>query len=271
MKKNNKFRLDDKITFVLGGLGLLGSSISKLFLDYGSKVIILDTNKKYFNKFIKKYMISSENIFFENFDCTKLSLLETKLAKIVEKYRCPSVFVNSSYPFTKSWGKNDFDNIKLKYYLENLNSQLNSNIWMSHLIAKTMVKFNQKGSIIQISSIYGNKAQDLNIYKNTFMRENLTYSVIKGGINNFTRQLASFYGQNGIRVNNIIAGGIKGPVAGISSEQDKKFINNYSRKTLLKRLGAPEDISNAALFLASEASSYITGSDLYVDGGWSAV
>jgi NAD(P)-dependent dehydrogenase (short-subunit alcohol dehydrogenase family) len=271
MKKNNKFRLDDKITFVLGGLGLLGSSISKLFLDYGSKVIILDINKKYFNKFINKYMISSANIFFENFDCTKLSLLETKLAKIVDKYECPSVFVNSSYPFTKSWGKNDFDNIKLKYYLENLNSQLNSNIWMTHLIAKTMVNFNQKGSIIQISSIYGNLGQDLNIYKNTYMRENLTYSVIKGGINNFTRQLASFYGQNGIRVNNIIAGGIKGPVAGISSEQDKKFINNYSRKTLLKRLGAPEDISNAALFLASEASSYITGSDLYVDGGWSAV
>ena len=71
MKKNNKFRLDDKITFVLGGLGLLGSSISKLFLDYGSKVIILDTNKKYFNKFINKYMISSENIFFENFDFFK--------------------------------------------------------------------------------------------------------------------------------------------------------------------------------------------------------
>ena len=57
MKKNNIFRLDDKITFILGGLGLLGSSISKLFLDYGSKVIILDTNKKYFNKFIKKILM----------------------------------------------------------------------------------------------------------------------------------------------------------------------------------------------------------------------
>ena len=122
-----------------------------------------------------------------------------------------------------------------------------------------------------ISSIYGILGQDLNIYKNTTMKENLTYSVIKGGVTNFTKQLASFYGSSNIRVNNIISGGLKGHVAGKNKSQERNFIKNYSNKTLLKRLGKPNEVAYSVLFLASDASSYITGSNLFVDGGWSAI
>ncbi len=92
----------------------------------------------------------------------------------------------------------------------------------------------------------------------------MTYSAIKGGIINLTRYLASYFGKYNIRVNNICPGGI-------FDNQDKDFVKNYSKKTPLKRMGQPEEIAPAVLFLASEASSYVTGITLMVDGGWTAI
>ena len=97
------------------------------------------------------------------------------------------------------------------------------------------------------------------------MQENMTYSIIKGGIVNLTKQMASYYGKTGIRVNALCPGGV------IDEGQNKKFVENYTKKVPLKRLAQPEEIANAALFLASDASSYITGISLLVDGGWTSI
>ena len=98
----------------------------------------------------------------------------------------------------------------------------------------------------------------------------MSYSVIKGGIINLSRQMASYYGKYNIRVNTLIPGGVLGPQNTIH-EQNKTFVENYNKKTPLKRLANPEEIASAALFLASDASSYITGSTFVVDGGWTAI
>ena len=103
------------------------------------------------------------------------------------------------------------------------------------------------------------------------MTENVTYSVIKGGIVNFARQSSSYYGQFNIRVNSISPGGIKGHVAGSGKTQSKKFLKNYVNKVPLKRMCSTEDVASAILFLSSDASSYITGSNLVIDGGWSII
>ena len=123
----------------------------------------------------------------------------------------------------------------------------------------------------EFGSIYGILGQDLSIYLNTKMEENMSYSIIKGGITNLTRQMASYYGKFNIRVNTICPGGIKGTVQGVMNKQEKNFVKNYSSKVPLSRLGNPNEISYPVLFLASEASSYITGSTLVVDGGWSII
>ena len=91
------------------------------------------------------------------------------------------------------------------------------------------------------------------------------------GILNFSRQLASYYGSSGIRINSICSGGVKGHVKGILKRQDKKFIKNYSKNCPMGRLALPDEVAYSVLFLASEASSYITGTSLVVDGGWSAI
>ena len=103
------------------------------------------------------------------------------------------------------------------------------------------------------------------------MKENMPYSIIKGGLVNLTRQMASYYGEFGVRANNIFSGGLKGYVAGKSKLQEKQFINNYEKKVPLKRLGDPEEVANVITFIASDVASYITGSNIVVDGGWTII
>ena len=127
------------------------------------------------------------------------------------------------------------------------------------------------GSVVLLNSIYGFLAQNLSVYKNTKMKENMNYSIIKGGILNFSKQLASFYGPSGIRINSVCSGGVNGHVKGVKKSQDKKFVSNYKKNCPLGRLAMAREIAESTLFLASDASSYITGTSLVVDGGWSSI
>ena len=148
---------------------------------------------------------------------------------------------------------------------------MNSYAWLARLAAEAMVKAGNDGSINQLGSIYGLLAQDLSIYNNTKMHENMIYATIKGGIINLTRQMASYYGQYNIRVNTLCPGGLLGHVSSTNGDQDPVFIKQYSSKAPLNRLGNTEEVASTALFLASDAASYITGATIMVDGGWSIV
>ena len=154
---------------------------------------------------------------------------------------------------------------------KNIDIHLNSYAWISKLIAEKMKKNKKKGSIINMSSIYGVVGQDLTIYKNTPLKENFTYSIVKGGIVSFTRQMASYYGKDGIRINCISSGGVEGHSAGISKKQNITFLKNYSNKVPLKRLAKSSEISNVIIFTSSDAATYITGANIIVDGGWTII
>jgi len=117
---------------------------------------------------------------------------------------------------------------------------------------------------VNFGSIYGTVGADFSIYKGTKMTMPFPYAVVKAGINNLGRYLASYFGGYGVRVNTVCPGGV-------FDKQAPVFVRNYSRKTLLKRMALPREIAPAVVFLASDASSYITGSVLMVDGGWTAI
>ena len=266
MRKKNyldKFKLSNKIAVVIGGYGLMGYEISRALSDSGAKVIILDLEKNKLQRI--------KNSHFVKFDCKNYGKFKLVLMNISKKFGPPQIYINASYPATNDWPKNTFEEINHNSFKNNIDLHLNSFTFMAKIFADFLKRSKKKGSIIQISSTYGLVAQNMNVYKGTNAKNSMTYPIIKGGINHFSKQLASYYGKYQIRVNNICPGGIEGKFKGTDKKFDKKFSQNYKAQTLLKRFCSPEDVASAALFLASDASSYITGSSLIVDGGWTAI
>ncbi len=255
-----KFNLTNKLAFVAGGTGYIGKEIVNGLISMNCKVIVLDINK---NKNVK--------VINENIDLSKTTKIEKKIKKVVKKYGVPDIFINASYPKTKDWKKNSFKKINLKSFETNIKSHLNSYVWCSKILASEMVENKKRGSIINLSSIYGLVGQDLEIYKGTDMEENLSYSVIKGGINNLTKQMSSYYGKFNIRVNAVCPGGVINVEDKKYLKTQKSFEKRYTQKVPLKRFARTDEIASAVIFLSSEASSYITGSLLTVDGGWTAI
>ena len=231
----NKFSLKNKKAFVIGGSGLLGSEIIEALVSASANVINLDNNKK------------KSLILKKKFEAKKYKFVPIDVSDLKNLYK------------------------RLSILRKNIDMHLNSYSWLSFKFCEKMKKEKINGSVIMLSSIYGSVGQNPEIYKNTNIKENMNYSIIKGGINNFTKQLAAYYGPSGIRVNSICSGGIVGHIKGFKKRQNQKFKNNYSRNCPLKRLGRPDEIASSVLFLASSASSYITGTSFFVDGGWTAI
>lgn len=250
-----KYNLKKKKFFVLGGSGLIGSKVCEELSEFETNIINLD---------IKEKKTKFKNHKFFSFDITDYENLNSNISKIIKKYGCPDVFINCSYPKTDDWKKNNISDIRLESFNKNINLQLTSSSWILKIVADEMKKNKKSGSIIQLSSIYGLVGQNLNIYENTDMLDNLTYSVIKGGQSSLVRQMASYYGKYKIRINAVCAGGVL-------DKQNKIFVKNYSKQVPIKRMAKAHEISSAIIFLSSDASSYITGSNLVVDGGWTSI
>ena len=247
-----KYNLRKKTAFIVGGRGLIGKEVSNAISSCGAKTIIIDNNKKTnFKNF---------NQIFENLDLSNLKSIENKYNNLKKKYGTPDIFVNCSYPKTKDWNNNSFRKISLSSLRKNIDIHLNSCLWISRLVSEDMALNKVHGSIINMGSIYGVVSQDMNIYKNTKMNESLAYSAIKGGIINNARLMASYYGKKGIRVNCI-------SLAGVYNKHDKKFVEQLSYRIPLGRMAQPDEFNGAIIYLCSNASSFVTGHNLVIDGG----
>lgn len=257
-----RFRLDKRLAVVCGGLGLIGKEISIALAQAGAKVLILDVNEKggQLIEYAKKEKLE---INFMKFNITKLNDYKEVIKKIENKYGKIYVWVNTAYPRTEDWGLK-IEDIKIESWQKNVDMQMNSYCLLTKEVAETMKGNKVKGSIINFGSTYGVVGPDFEVYTQTDMTCPAAYSAIKGGILNFSRYAASYYGKFGIRVNCLCPGGI-------FNEQNKIFVSNYEKRVPLRRMGKPEDIASATLFLASDASSYITGATFMVDGGWTCI
>ena len=248
---------------IVGGNGFIGKELVKNYYDLGAKVLVLDKKKS------KDFNI--KNIFYKKFDLKKTIKFKSFFEKVVKNYGCPDIFINAAYPRTKNWSNANFKQLKLKDLNENLNLQLNSFIWSSIKIAEIMKNNKKKGNIIIINSIYGKLAQNKNLYKGTNLKINPIYAAAKGGLLTFVKSLASEYGEYGIRANSIVCGGLSGASASTGKKLSKHFVKNYADKTLVKRLGNATDVSFPIIFLSSSLSSYITGTELNIDGGFTSI
>lgn len=244
-------RLYNKVVIVTGGNGLLGKEIISSLKAEGALCINIDINHD-----------TDIELGLYKCDITNSDSIDFTLSLICSKYGKIDGLVNNAYPRTKDWG-NIFDDISMESWRNNVDWQLNSYFYITQKVASLM-KTNKNGSIINIGSIYGVVGPDFSVYEGTGMTMPAAYSAIKGALVNFTRYLCSYLGPSQIRVNLVSPGGI-------FDNQNQTFVDNYSKKVPLKRMGVTKDISPAIIFLLSDESSYITGQNLVIDGGWTAI
>ena len=258
---NNPFSLKNKRAAITGGTGLIGSAITKCLVKMGCETIILDIDDEAGKEFVNTIK-DKKSVWYENFDITDFKRISNKIEDIEKKYGHIDIWINNAYPRTSDWGSK-LENVTIESWQKNIDIQLNSYCLCSNAIAKVM-STRKKGTIINIASIYGIIAPDFKIYEGTDLTMPAAYSAIKGGIISYTKYLASYYGKDGIRVNAICPGGV-------FNNQSKTFVEQYSSKTMIGRMAEPEEIAWPVVFLTTEASSYITGTTLIVDGGLTAI
>ena len=258
----SKFRLDGKTAVVTGGLGLIGFEISRALCEAGARTVVCDIVPATAALKKLKPLSSLGDIRYERFDITVLPSLEKRLAALAKKHSGIDIFVNNAYPRTKDWGAHLSD-IKLSSWRRNVEMHMNSYAWLSRA-ACLLMSGKKGGSLVNFGSIYGVLGPDFTVYEGTDLGTPPAYAAIKGGIINFSRYLASYFGPRGVRVNNICPGGV-------FDNQNPKFVANYSKKVPMKRMARPDEIASAVLFLAGGLSSYVTGQTLMVNGGWTAV
>jgi len=250
------FKLTGKTAIVTGGAGLLGKEIVKALSESGAIVYVADTNKQTSKKIKRGKGIKPIYL-----DITDEDSINNAVSHVISEQGRIDILVNGAYPRTADWGLK-FEKVPFTSWKVNVDSHLGGYFICCQKIGEQM-KRQGGGAIINISSIYGVVAPDFSIYDNTTMTMPVAYSAIKGGLIALTRYIATYYGNHNVRANSVSPGGIY-------NKQVKAFVEKYASKTPLGRMGLPHEIAGSIIFLASDASSYITGQNIIVDGGWTA-
>lgn len=252
----NLFDLSGKVAVVTGGAGLIGQALCEGLAAHGATVVLVDVDedaaKSVANSIDGDVVVKLTDITSE-LDVTAL------FDYVVDTFGSVDILVNSAYPRNENYGQK-YENISVKDWEENISLNLNS-YFLTCYKASEIMKSQDGGSIINVGSIYGSHAPDFGVYDGTEMTSPIEYAAIKGAILNFTRYLASYLGEYGIRANVLSPGGV-------FDNQDPQFVEQYESKTPLSRMAAPEDFKGPVVFLAADSSRYVTGQNLLVDGGW---
>lgn len=243
--------LTSKVIVVTGGCGLIGKAIICDLIERGAITINADIAVE---SDIRNGTVQC--------DVTSVASVKECIKLVLSTFGQIDGWVNNAYPRTKDWGS-QFEDILIASWRDNVDLQLNSIFICSQAILAVM-KQQQFGSVINISSIYGVVGPDFSIYDGTEMTMPAAYSAIKGGVVNLTRYLSSYYGKYGVRVNCVSPGGI-------FDHQNHLFVSQYEKKVPMRRMGKPDDIGPSVSFLLSDDAGYITGQNLIIDGGWTAI
>jgi len=250
----NKFKLDNKISLVTGGAGGIGIEICKSLLDAGSKVIIADIDSKKSKKLLKK--IKNKNIEYYKLDSTSEKNIKSLSRFILKKYKRLDVLVNCvGICFNK-----EAEKVKKKEWDKVMNININSMFYVCKEFGKIFIK-QKKGTIVNIGSNSG-----LIVDK---PQPQASYNASKAAVHQLTKSLACEWSKYNIRVNAIAPGYVATEMTLLGRKKPHWF-KYWIEMTPMKRLAEPSEIASVVLFLASESSSYCTGSIISVDGGYTS-
>lgn len=256
----DSFRLDSKIALVSGGTGIVGSPVASALAEAGATVIVASRDVDRCRAFAESLCDQSLKVEGERLDLSAESEIRDLRDRILKRHGRLDILFNNAVARTGG----DLRNATAQQWEDTM--RVNSTgVFLASQIFSEPMQAQRSGSIINISSIYGVVGPDFSIYEGTTMSNPVDYSFAKSGIIGLTRYLASFLGPFGVRANCISPGGFW------TADMPEVFERNYARRTLLGRMAVPKDIQGPALFLASDASAYVTGQNISVDGGWTAI
>ncbi|MBX7042049.1 MAG: SDR family oxidoreductase [Ignavibacteria bacterium] len=261
------FSLKGKVSVVTGALGLIGREHCKALSEAGACVAVADIDGKACKEFADALGNNSVGV---ELDVTSKTSVESACSEILKKTGSIDVLVNNAAindmfenP-AMALEKSMFENYPLEMWQKSIDVNVTGIFLCSQVFGSEMAG-KGNGSIINIASTYGIVAPDQSLYidekgKQKFYKSP-AYPATKGAVISFTRFLAAYWGGRGVRVNTLSPGGVE-------NSQDEFFVQSYSKRTPLGRMADRSDYKGAVVFLASDASSYMTGANLVVDGGW---
>ncbi|MGY4688928.1 SDR family oxidoreductase [Salibacterium sp. K-3] len=259
-KKINLFDLTGKKVIVTGGTGHLGKAMCEALACYGANVIVIsqdkEKNKKFINRLKNKY-----NCDCRGYDLDLSSSQDTKkvFQQILDNEGKIDVLVNNAnYGIQK-----DILNFSEEEWKEGIDGTINNCFMCTKAVLPKMIE-QRSGNIINIASMYGIVSPNPNVYEETEFDNPANYGAGKAAIIQFTKYLASYYGEYSIRANAISPG----PFPNYQVQENSKFIDKLSEKNPLGRIGYPEELQGIIIYLASSSSSFVTGQNISVDGGW---
>ncbi len=256
------FDLTGQVAIVTGGSGMLGSEYVKTLAGAGAKVANIDVR-------MPDPPQAHLNI---TADITARSDVARAFDEIELKLGTPTILVNNAGLDVRPDAPASENGLFEEYPEASWDAVIDSHLKGAFLVSQEFIGRNRAakkgGSIINVSSTYGVVTPDQSVYEYRRMRgetffKPVAYSVAKSGMLNFTRWLAEYAAPHRIRVNTLVPGGVE-------NNQDEEFMREYSKRTILGRMARKDEYNGAVLYLAAPASSYVTGSMIIVDGGWTA-
>jgi NAD(P)-dependent dehydrogenase (short-subunit alcohol dehydrogenase family) len=270
-----KFDLNGKKALVVGGRGFLGRRFCAALAEFGATVYSADLPQPSLAAAADHSLPATANDTFEQYNCDVSDPDSVK--DLVAHFPHIDVLVYSVTAKPRDFYR-PFTECSLEGWQLVLRAELDGLFLVTQAVGKTMERAGA-GSMIFLSSIYGIVGNDQHIYEGSNLRElylgeeadktkqvyaHPVYAAAKGAVISLTRFLAAYWGDNNIRVNCISPGGLAHP------GENEEFLKRYSARVPLARKGGLDDVSGAVVYLASDASSYVTGHNLVVDGGWTA-
>jgi NAD(P)-dependent dehydrogenase (short-subunit alcohol dehydrogenase family) len=274
-KHDELFGVNDQVVVITGGLGQLGREYALALAARGAKVAVLDKQADDRER-VQKWMEGVEPQLAESFlfvpvDVTERNSVEAALSRVTEHWGTPHALVNNaaldSPPGAPAEENGPFETYPESSWDAVMSVNVKGVFICCQVIGGAMAK-EGRGSIINIGSIYGLVSPDQRIYEYRqrdgapFFKP-VAYSASKSALLNLTRYLATYWAAHGVRVNML-------SFAGVFNNQDEEFLKNYCAKMPLGRMARSDEYSGAIIFLLSQASSYMTGSNVVIDGGWTA-
>lgn len=265
------FALEGKVAVVTGAAGLLGRQHCLSLAEAGAHVVATDIDLDPCSLVVEEIVAHGREALAAEANITTPSEVQGLRDRVLDRFGRIDILVNNAALNDKVEGRAfkapvPFEDFPLDDWKAAIEVNLTGTFICCQVFGAEMLK-HRSGSIINVASTYGIVGPDQRIYKDSEGRQLLfkspAYSVTKAAVIGLTKYLATLWGTYGIRVNTLSPGGVK-------TTQDPFFVDNYCERTPLGRMANPEDYRGAVVYLASDSSSYVTGTNLVVDGGWTA-